>query len=189
MEDFTTPAYLKDAQQLLSADGFATSDVWYHGTASGLTDRILAEGLRGTGDLEMLERQMKTLGTIGHEASNHRDPLFVTQSRELAYFWAHQKTHTRNLYLQGNEKPVVFELKLPEELNKQVITDAGGAALVLEPSNLYLLWLTGVYEQAGMTLPQIDPFKGNRMDYMNKLGLAYINVDIAPQYLMLLQPN
>lgn len=185
MNEFTTPAHLQDAKTLLSDSGFATSNLWYHGTASGLVDSIMAQGLRGTGDLELLQRQLKTLGTIGHDASDHRDPLFVTQSKELAYFWAAQKAHNRSLYLKSDEKPVVFALTLPEDLNKQVITDAGGAALLLEPSNLYLLWLGDVYAACGKQKPELDPFKMDRMDYMNKLGLAYINVDVPAEYLAL----
>ncbi|MAD45286.1 MAG: hypothetical protein CMI02_17490 [Oceanospirillaceae bacterium] len=187
MKEFTTPDFLKDAATLLSADGFATSNVWYHGTASGLVDAIKAEGLKGSGDTELMERQMKTLGTIGHDTSDHKDPLFVTQSRELAYFWANQKAHTRSMYLQQQETPVVLQLELPDELNKQVITDAGAAALVLEPGNLYLLWLKELYKEYGHTMPELDPFKCDRMDFMNKLGLAYCAADIAPQYLTLLQ--
>ena len=187
MQEFTTPSYLQDAQQLLSATGFATSGTWYHGTASGLVDSIQAQGLVGTGDLEGLQKHMDTLGTIGHEVSTHRDPLFVTQSKELAYFWANVKTHNRNLYFQKDEQPVVFELNLPEELQAKVITDAGGAALILEPGNLYLLWLEELYKSLGFELVKPDPFKCDRMDYQNILGLSYIADAVPAEYLKLLQ--
>tara|TARA_B100000287_G_scaffold332676_1_gene317745 strand:+ start:211 stop:780 length:570 start_codon:yes stop_codon:yes gene_type:complete len=189
MKEFTTPDFLKDAADLISADGFATSNIWYHGTASGLVEAIKTSGLKGSGDAELLQRQMKTLGTIGHEASDQQDPLFVTQSKELAYFWANQKAHTRNLYMQQEETPVVFKLELPEELNKLVITDAGGAALLMEPGNIYLLWLKELYKELGQQMPELNPLKCDRMDYLNKLGLAYVAGDVDPQYLTLLQSH
>lgn len=189
MNEFTVPAYLQDARQLLSESGFACTGRWYHGTASGLIPSIQAHGLHGSGDLELLTRQFKTLGTIGHDISDHKDPLFITQSKELAYFWACEKAHTRSVYLKTNEQPVVFELNLPEDLQQQVTTDAGGAALVLEPGNLYLLWLGELYDACGISKPDIDPLRGDRMDYLNKLGLAYLNAPVAPEHLLLLQPG
>ncbi len=188
MKEFTTPDFLKDFADLVSEDGLKTSNVWYHGTASGLVSSIQAQGLKGSGDADLHQRQMKTLGTIGHEAVDQKDPVFLTQSKELADFWANAKAHTRSVYMGQEEKPVVFEVTLPEELNKQVITDAGGAALVLEPGNIYLLWLRELYEANGHKLPELD-YKMDRMDYMNRLGLAYCLVDIPAENLTLLQPN
>lgn len=186
MQAYSTPAYLQDAHLLLTAEGFALSGKWYHGTASGLIDSIQEHGLRGTGDLETLKNHLDTLGTIGHDSSKHKDPLFLTQSKELAYFWALQKTNTRNRYKGAAEQPVVYEIELPEELNKQIITDAGGAALLLEPGNIYLALLKEIYNEAGINFPELDPFKCDRMDYLNKLGLAYTLVDIEPQYFQVL---
>ncbi len=186
MKEFTTPAQFQDLAQLLSDSGIATSGIWYHGTASGLVAAIQNEGLKGSGDAEIMARQLKTLSTIGHTTSEHKDPLFLTQSKELAYFWASQKTHTRNLYLGGSEEAVIFKVNLPEALQAQVTTDAGGAALVMEPGNLYVAWLRELYEDNGKTLSEIDPFKCNRMDYLNKLGLAYLAAGVEPQCLTLL---
>ena len=39
-----TPFYLQDTKQLLSSDGFATSDIWYHGTSSALLSSIKVKG-------------------------------------------------------------------------------------------------------------------------------------------------
>jgi len=186
MQEFTTPDFLQDAKQLLSATGFATDGTWYHGTASGLVESIQANGLIGSGDAEGLEKHLQTLSTIGHEASSHKDPLFVTQSKELAYFWANRTAHNRNLYFQKDEKPVVFELNLPEELQAKVITDAGGAALVLEPGNLYILWLEDLYKNLGFELTKPDPFSCDRMDYQNFLGLSYINEAVPAEFVKLL---
>ena len=39
-----TPIHLKDAKDLLSEQGFATSNVWYHGTSSALVQTINEQG-------------------------------------------------------------------------------------------------------------------------------------------------
>lgn len=186
MQAYSTPVYLQDAHQLLSNSGFAVQGKWYHGTASGLMESILQLGLRGTGDLETLKNHLDTLGTIGHDASKHKDPLFLTQSKELAYFWANKKTHTRNRYKAADEHAVVFEIELPESMNQQVITDAGGAAILLEPGNQYIALLKEIYAENKVDFPELDPFNCDRMDYLNKLGLAYTMLDIEPQYIQLL---
>lgn len=187
MSELHVPAYLQDAKQLLSETGFAVNGTWYHGTASGLTAAIEKIGLRGSGDLETLSKHFETLGTIGHDHSTAKDPLFITQSKTLAYFWAVQKTHTRNRFYQTNEKPVVWTIQLTAEQQPQVITDAGGAALLLEPNNKYITWLKEIYQETGLALPDLNPFSCDRLDYLNKLGLAYTELHIAPEQLQLLK--
>lgn len=189
MNEYTTPAHLQDVPQLLSKDGFATSHIWYHGTASGVLPSIQNYGLVGSGDLELLARQLKTLSTIGHESLSQKDPVFLTQSKELAYFWAMQKTHTRNLYMGANETPIVLEVEFNEDQQQAVITDAGGAAMLLEPGNLYLTWLRERYESQGLTLADMDPFQCDRMDYLNKLGLAYYSDPIPSAQIRVVHPN
>ncbi len=61
-----TPTFLKDAQDLLTADGFATSNVWYHGTSSALVDAIQAQGLKRSGDRDLKAAAKKTMATIGN---------------------------------------------------------------------------------------------------------------------------
>ena len=186
MNEYSTPALFQDAQQLLTAQGFTTSTTWYHGTASGLVDSITSVGLVGSGDLETLQKHLETLGTIGHDHSAHKDPLFITQSKELAYYWALKKAHIRSRFHQQHETPVVFELQLSEELAAQVTTDAGGAALILEPGNQYLQLLNEIYQEAGLTLETLDPFTCDRLDYLNKLGLAYLNAPVPADSLRVL---
>ena len=41
-----TPIAFQDAKELLSNDGFAVGDVWYHGTSSALVAAIKKNGLR-----------------------------------------------------------------------------------------------------------------------------------------------
>ena len=38
-------------------------------------------------------------------------------------------------------------------------------------------------------MPELNPLKCDRMDYLNKLGLAYVAGDVDPQYLTLLQSH
>ena len=37
------PSHLQDAKDLLTQDGFATSNIWYHGTSSALLTSILVK--------------------------------------------------------------------------------------------------------------------------------------------------
>lgn len=189
MQAYTTPLYLQDANQLLNAEGFALQGKWYHGTASGLVNSINQLGLRGSGDLETLKNHFDTLGTLGHQANTDKEPIFLTQSKELAYYWARQKTHTRNRYKDSDEQAVVYEIALPEAAQQSIITDAGGAALLLEPGNRYIALLKEIYAEAQLPFPEIDPFKCDRMDYLNKLGLAYTLIEIAPEHLHLLSED
>lgn len=170
MTDKNIPEYLQDAATLLSEDGFATADVWYHGTASGLLKSIKATGLTGGGDAETAARAQKTLGTIGNRQVETKEPLFLTQSKELACYWAGVKTHTRNLYFQQNEEPVVLEVTLAAD---QVRPDTGAAALIMEPSNEYITLLKSLYEAQKLEWEEIHPLKADRMYFLNKLGMAY----------------
>ena len=170
MSDITTPDYLKDAEQLLSENGFATSDDWYHGTASGLVDTILKDGLKGGGDTETAEREQGTLGTIGNRQFETSEPVFLTQSKELAYFWAARKAHTRNLYFRKEETPVVLKVSQPEK----VTPDVGGTAILLEPNNTYITMLKELYEKKGIAwIDESNPLKLPRETYLDMLGLGY----------------
>lgn len=187
MTDYSVPSHLQDTLQLLTNTGLTTADVWYHGTASGVLNNILEQGLTRAGDQTLRERQLKTLSTIGHSTTEQAEPIFLTQSKELAYYWAEEKVHSRNLYLQGNETPVVLAVNLPSDLAQQVSTDAGGAALVLEPGNAYLLFLKERYEAAGIEFPEINPFDADRSVYLDWLGLAYLAHDISAAYLQVME--
>ena len=46
----TTPIFLQDAKDLLTQQGFFTSNTWYHGTSSALIDSIKEQGLKRSGD-------------------------------------------------------------------------------------------------------------------------------------------
>lgn len=184
MSDNITPEFLQDISELLSDSGFATNDTWYHGTSSGLVESIMTLGLSGGGDTETTERTQSTLGTIGNRQFESSEPVFLTQSKELAFYWAAQKTHTRNLYFKKDEIPVVIQVSQPEKVSP----DVGGTAMLLEPSNQYILTLKAIYEQHGVAWNDANPLEVPREFYLEKLGLAYSSKNIPAEKLSILVP-
>lgn len=182
----TTPAFLKDAKDLLSEQGFATSNTWYHGTSSALVDSIKAQGLKRSGDKALNAAAKKTMATIGNNYTESVEPVFLTQSKELAFYWAEQTVRNRSARIGGDEHPVVIQVTLPEEQNSKVKTDVGAASLLMvKEGEAYLAYLAGAYEESNLTVPEIDLMKADRMDYLNKLGMAYFDDDIEAECLQL----
>jgi len=186
MTNIATPTYLQDANQLLSTDGFKTTGMWYHGTASGLTDAILEKGLIGSGDAELNKNTKSTMATIGNSYTERKDPVFLTQSKELAYYWANNKAELRKSRFGADETAVVFELTLPEALASKVKTDVGAATMLIAGSDPYLEHIQALYTQNKLLLPELDPANIDRMAYLNILGMAYISVDVPAEHLKLL---
>ncbi|MAC46488.1 MAG: hypothetical protein CMI12_06510 [Oceanospirillum sp.] len=181
-----TPAFLKDAQDLLSEQGFTASNVWYHGTSSALVESIKQQGLIRSGDLALNEAAKKTMATIGNNYTETTEPVFLTQSKELAFYWAQQTVRNRSVRIEGEELPVVFKVELPDELNSQVKPDVGAASLLMiKEGERFLAYVAGIYQNNNLEVPEINLMKADRMDYLNKLGMAYFNDDIAPSYLTL----
>ncbi len=175
----TTPAFLKDAKDLLSEQGFATSNVWYHGTSSALVDSIKEQGLKRSGDKALKQAAKQTMATIGNNYTESIEPVFLTQSKELAYYWAQQTVRDRSVRIEGNEEPVVFAVTLPEDLNSKVKTDVGAASLLMvQEGENYMAYLASIYQENGIEAPAIDLMKADRMDYLNRLGMAYYDADI-----------
>ncbi len=182
------PDFLNDAQDLLSEQGFASSNLWYHGTSSALVTSIQQQGLKGSGDQAMLEATKKTLSTLGDHYTETQQPVFLTPSKQLAYYWAQQTVSQRKRRFQGEEKPVVFEIKLPEEQNQQVKPDVGAASLLLlKEGEDYLAFLASLYQQQGLEMPSIDLMKADRQDYLKLLGMAYSDQDLAVDWIRLLE--
>lgn len=186
MTNIATPTYLQDANQLLSTDGFKTTGNWYHGTASGLTDAILEKGLIGSGDAELNQKTKSTMATIGNSYTERKDPVFLTQSKELAYYWANNKAELRKSRFGEDETPVVLELTLPEALASKVKTDVGAATMLLAGNDPYLEHVQALYTRNKILLPELDPANIDRMAYLNILGMAYIDVDVPAEHLKLL---
>lgn len=172
------PDSLNDLDQLMTDKGIACGDVWYHGTASGLLANIEKQGLIGGGDQELIDRTQQTLGTIGGRQFETQEPVFLTQSKALAYYWAVKKTHVRNMYFQKQETPVVLKVT-----STSVKPDVGGAALIMEPNNEYINFLKEAYEKQGLKLVELDPRTAKRDDYINQLGLAYTLEEVVANHI------
>lgn len=177
------PSHLQDAQTLLSENGFAIGDTWYHGTSSALVDSIMANGLNRSGDKSMKQAAKKTMATIGNAYTESIEPVFLTQSKEVAYYWACQAVRDRSVRVEGEETPVVLSLALPEALNNAVKPDVGAASLLLlKEGEAYLAHIASLYQKADLAEPSIDLKQADRMEYLNKLGMAYLNKDIAAEH-------
>ena len=180
------PAYLQDAKDLLTNDGFATGDVWYHGTSSALLGSILEHGLKRSGDREMNQAARQTMATIGNSYVESIQPVFLTQSKEVAFYWAEQTVRERSVRVEGEEHPVVLAITLPAEEVGKVKPDVGAAGLLMvKEGENYMAYIAGLYENAGVAVPSIDLIKADRMEYLDKLGMAYCDKDIAAEYLAL----
>ncbi len=181
------PEYLQDSQVLLSKEGFAVTNTWYHGTSSALADAILSDGLNRSGDKASKQAAKQTMDTIGNKYTESIEPVFLTQSKALAYYWAEQAVRNRSVRFAGAETPVVLAVNLPVDLAGSVKTDVGAASLLLTPEGeRYVAFVAALYEAAGLSAPDIDLMNANRMEYLNKLGMAYCNKDIVADYVTLL---
>ncbi|MFT6058126.1 MAG: hypothetical protein ACJAS2_002419 [Pseudohongiellaceae bacterium] len=182
-----TPVFLIDAKDLLTEQGFAASDIWYHGTSSALAGLITEQGLRRSGDRELMSAAKNTMATIGNDYTESIEPVFLTQSKELAFYWAEQTVRDRSVRIEGDEQPVVFAVKLPAELNQQVKPDVGAASLLLlKEGEKFMAYLAAVYQATGLDVPSIDLMKADRLEYLNTLGMAYFNADINASCLELI---
>ncbi len=184
----TTPAFLKDAKERLTEQGFKTGNTWYHGTSSALVESIQRQGLKRSGDTELNEAARNTMATIGDNSySATTEPVFLTQCKELAYYWAQQTVRNRSVRIDADEAPVIFKVELTEALNAKVKPDVGAASLLLvQEGENYMAFLAGIYQENGFAVPEIDLMKADRMDYLNKLGMAYFDDDIDASNLTLI---
>lgn len=180
------PNDVNDLKDILSEEGFSHGHVWYHGTTSALVNDIKRDGLNGGGDEALMTKIQGTLNTIGAQAATSNQPVFLTPSKALAYYWAREKTNSRNVYFSNDEQPAVFEVNLNEDENKQVKPDAGGAALLLEPNNAYIEFIKQVYQQQSIDFPDVHPLQVPRMAFITQFGLAYSDANIKPSALTVL---
>lgn len=174
-----TPAFLKDANDLLTEQGFATSNVWYHGTSSELVESIQQNGLVRSGDKAIKESLKKTMATIQHEFEESAEPVFLTPSKELAYYWAEQKVRERKMRLGGDDQPVVLAVTLPDAENAKVRPDVGAVSLLLlEEGEHFMVHLAKMYQANNAGVPEIDLRQADRMEYLTVMGMAYLDDDI-----------
>jgi hypothetical protein len=174
------PTYLQDANELLSNDGFATSDIWYHGTSSALLASIQGQGLKRSGDKALNQAAKTTMATIGNNYTESVEPVFLTQSKELAYYWAQQTVRERSVRFEGDEQPIVLAVTLSEKQREKIKPDVGAMSLLLmEDGEQFMAHLTSIYDRNGISGPNIDLMKAERMEFLHKLGMAYIDQDIS----------
>ncbi len=182
-----TPSFLQDAKDLLTKDGFATSDVWYHGTSSALVASINGAGLKRSGDQAMNQAAKNTMATIGNSYTEMREPVFLTQSKELAYYWAQQTVRRRSVRVEGKEEPVVYQVNLPKDQLDSVRPDVGAAGLIMiKEGEGFMNYVAQLYQDHNAGVLDIDLMKAERNEYLSKIGMAYIDQDIKPGYIKLL---
>ncbi|MFV1873005.1 MAG: hypothetical protein ACMZ64_06775 [Oleiphilus sp.] len=176
------PLFLQDAASRLTERGFTHDHVWYHGTSSALLASIQKSGLNRSGDKDMKLAAKKTMATIGNHYTETIEPVFLTQSKELAYYWANQRVRERSVRFEGDEKAVVLEITLGDELKDKVKPDVGAMSLLLlDAGEKYLAYIAKLYVDNGLPELDIDLQKADRMDYLNKLGMAYLDYDIPAE--------
>jgi hypothetical protein len=183
-----TPLYLQDAALRLTESGFTHDDVWYHGTSSALWGSIQEVGLKRSGDRDLKQAAKKTMATIGNPYTETREPIFLTPSKELAYYWAKQCVQDRSVRFEGSEEPIVIEIKLPEALQEKIKPDVGAMSLLLlEEGEKYLAFIAKLVQDLGLPELNIDLKGADRMAYLEKLGMAYIDQDISAKDITLLK--
>ncbi|CAK1817019.1 hypothetical protein [Vibrio crassostreae] len=174
------PKHLQDAKTLLSENGFATGDTWYHGTSSALLASIKGQGLKRSGDKALNEAASKTMATIGNNYAESVEPVFLTQSKELAYYWAQQTVRDRSVRFEGEEQPIVLAVNLSEKQRAKVRPDVGAMSLLMmSVGEKFMANMAKVYQENNIAGPDIELRTADRMDYLNKLGMAYIDEDIS----------
>lgn len=184
-----TPQFLQDVASRLTSNGFTHDDVWYHGTSSALWSSIQENGLKRSGDKDLRRAAKKTMATIGNSYTETIEPVFLSPSKELAYYWAEQCVRDRSVRFDGQEEPIVIEIKLSSVLLQSVKPDVGAISLLLlEEGERYLAFLAKLAQEHGMPAPDIDLKNADRMAYLEVLGMAYLDKDIPSEYLSLLKP-
>ena len=176
----------QDAKALLTEQGFAVTEVWYHGTSSALVDSILIEGLKRSGDKAIKQAAKQTMATIGNAYTESIEPIFLTQSKELAYYWAEQTVTNRAVRFEGEELPAVLAVDLPEALAAGVKPDVGAASLLMtKEGEAFMVFVSALYENSALAPLNIDLKSADRLAYLNLLGMAYYNNDIDAAYVRL----
>ncbi len=182
-----TPLYLQDAKSRLDAQGFVCDTCWYHGTSSALWESIQKNGLKRSGDHALKQATKKTMATIGNHYTETIEPIFLSPSKELAFYWARQRVKERSVRFEGEEQPIVIECRLPEALASKVRPDVGAMSLLLlEEGEQYLAFLAKLYQDQQLPPLDMDLQNADRLAYLKKLGMAYLDEDIPADCLSLI---
>ena len=138
----------------------------------------------------MNQATKNTMATIGNSYTEQLEPVFLTQSKELAFYWAQQTVKRRSVRIEGAEEPVVLAIKLPEELQAKVRPDVGAAGLLMtKEGEHFMATLAKLYQEHNAGVLDIDLMKADREDYLSKLGMAYYDAEIPPGFVELLSSD
>jgi len=67
-----------------------------------------------------------------------------------------------------------------------VMPDVGAASLLMiKDGESYMLYVAKIYQDCDAGVLDIDLMKANRLEYLSKLGMAYINQDIDAEFVSL----
>jgi hypothetical protein len=182
-----TPLYLQDTASRLTKNGFVVDGVWYHGTSSALWPSIQKNGLKRSGDKNLKQAAKKTMATIGNHYTETIEPVFLTPSKELAFYWAKKCVQERSVRFEGAEEPIVIEIRLPESIQGKVKPDVGAMSLLLlDEGEKYLAFIAKLTQDLGLPELNIDLKGADRMAYLERLGMAYIDQDVSAKDITLL---
>jgi hypothetical protein len=79
-------------------------------------------------------------------------------------------------------------VKLPEDQQALVKPDVGAAGLLMvKEGEHFMAYLAKLYQDNNAGVLDIDLMKADRQEYLSKLGMAYIDKDIAPGYVSLVE--
>ena len=176
------PTQFQDIKEVLGESGFASGKVWYHGTTSALVESILEHGLKRSGDQAMNKAAKSTMATIGNSYTETREPVYLTPSKALAYYWAQKTLTRRRARFEGEEEAVVLAVTLDDTLAEKVRPDVGAAGmLIVQGGDGYIEFLKEQYELVGRDFPEFDLSNVQREDYLRVLGLAYLDKDVPAE--------
>ncbi|MEF1292152.1 hypothetical protein, partial [Vibrio sp. M260118] len=145
-----------------------------------LLTSIQGQGLKRSGDKALNQAAKATMTTIGNNYTESVEPVFLTQSKELAYYWAQQTVRERSVRFEGDEEPIVLAVNLSEEQREKVKPDVGAMSLLMMSiGEQFMAHVAQIYQDNNVEGPDIDLRNADRMDYLNKLGMAYIDQDIS----------
>ncbi|GAL22674.1 hypothetical protein JCM19235_4632 [Vibrio maritimus] len=128
------------------------------------------------------------MATIGNQYTEIVEPVFLTQSKELAYYWAQQTVRERSMRFEGVEEPIVLQVNLNEKQQTSVKPDVGAMSLLMmRDGEAYMAHIAKLYQDNNLAIPEIDLRNADRMAFLDTLGMAYIDQDVSRASIEVLQ--
>ncbi|MFA0284770.1 hypothetical protein AB4504_24410, partial [Vibrio sp. 10N.222.55.F12] len=92
------------------------------------------------------------------------EPVFLTQSKELAYYWAQQTIRERSTRFEGEEQPIVLAVNLSDKQQAKVRPDVGAMSLLMmSVGEQFMTHLTEIYQEKNIAGPDIELRSADRM--------------------------